>query len=211
MSLSERTLRNGAAVLAMAAVFGGMAPSVASAESSGAPSYPLQGQDGNLKLRIALGATLKGRVSVADSPNGSADSLSWALRDKMSALPVDGAGRVIDKPQMVTYPQSFTESMLVARAVVPPPSQAKADVPICFDKADGPGEPVKVVWKGHVTKDAEAISDTAPFVLPAGSIDRPCQAWARQEGIKLMRPSVQVDQRAISKPSASLATATPNG
>ena len=156
---------------------------------------------------------MKQKVPAIDSPVGSAGVLSLALRDKMATPRRDAAGQIIDGPQMVTHPQSFTESMLVARAVVPPPSQARNDVPVCFDKADGPGQPVRVIFKGFANVanpangDVRVVADTTPFVMPAGTTDRPCQVWARQEGFKMMGQPARAEQApaaATAKPSASL-------
>lgn len=209
MSLSEKTLRRGAAILPVASAFGALAPAAAAGPSD-APFYPLQEQEANIKLRIALGNIMEQKVSTIDAPRGSVGVLSLALRDKMATPRRDDAGQIVDKPQMVATLKTATESMLVGFGVVPPPSQTRNDVPVCFDKADGPGQPVRVIFKGFANVanpangDVRVVADTTPFVMPAGTTDRPCQVWARQEGFKMMGQPARAEQApaaATAKPS----------
>jgi hypothetical protein len=114
----------------------------------------------------------------------------------------------IDRPQMVTYPQEFTRSMLVMGGVVPPVSQyATASIPFCAQQSS------KILYKGHVSPKGELIQDNSVVPPATEDPDRPCRAWLISEGKAMMQRSAQqqAEQKAVSRPSASLATATPNG
>lgn len=202
MSLSQKNLRRGAATGAVVLAFGAMAPAFAGGAGLINDSAALN------RYTVALDKTM---VAVAGNDlagiraGGFMVDLEATLKAPASA------------PQVVVYPKQNSTNMLVIAAVTQPAGFSHLDIPFCAQQNN------KVIYTGVITQNGEVKK--LPWDGPISGEEVPgvgtkpaCGAFisaARNEFKKLAQPNApsqqQAEQKAVSKPSASLATATPNG
>jgi len=197
MSLSKNTLKLTAATGAVALAFGAMAPAFAGGGG-------LINDDGAVNhYRPALSKTMAA-VTGDDLARMRAGGFMVDLETALKAP--------TDKPRVVDYPKPVTESMLRITGVAPPKGLEHMPIPVCAEKDSRilgtwnitpKGEVVPVNWTGNSVSvgNSAACKD---FITVARSKFLPPVDPAQP-------PPQQAEQKAISKPSASLATATPNG
>lgn len=198
MSLSQKTLRRGAATGAVVLAFGAMAPAFAGDSGLINDSAAVN------HYRPTLSKTM---VAVAgdDLAGIRAGGFMVDLEATLKAP--------TDKPRVVDYPKPVTESMLRITGVAPPKGLEHMPIPVCAEKDSKilgtwnitpNGEVVPVSWTGNRASvgNSAACKD---FITAARSKFLPPVDPAQPP------PSLQAEQKAISKPSASLAIATPNG
>lgn len=194
MLVSQKTLRRGAATSAVVLAFTSAAPAFSDdlgfLKDSAAVNHFRANMD-----RVILEATGGDTLAL-----GQSGTFSLGLEKKLRAP--------VEKPQLVTVPQEFTRSMLVVGGVVPPASQyATASAPFCIQRSGA------ILYKGHVSSEGGMVRDSSSLISATEDPDRPCRAWLISQGKAMMQRSAQqqAEQKAVSRPSASLATATPNG
>ncbi len=197
MSLSKNTLKLTAATGAVALAFGAMAPAFADGAGLINDSAALN------RYRPALSKTMAA-VTGDDLARGRAGGFMVDLEAALKAP--------ADRPRIVDYPKPVTESMLRITGVAPPNGLEHMPIPVCAEKDSKilgtwnitpNGEVVPVSWTGNRASvgNSAACKD---FITAARSKFLPPVDPAQP-------PPLQAEQKAISKPSASLAIATPNG
>jgi hypothetical protein len=197
MSLSQKTLRRGAATGAVVLAFGAMAPAFADGAGLINDSAALN------RYTPALSKTMAA-VTGDDLARGRAGGFMVDLETTLKAP--------ADRPRIVDYPKPASANQLRITAVAPPMGFEHMPIPVCAEKDSKvlgtwnitpKGEVVPVRWTGNnvVVGTSPACKD---FITAARSKFLPPVDPAQP-------PPLQAEQKAISKPSASLATATPNG
>jgi len=205
MSLSKNTLKLTAATGAVALAFGAMAPAFAGDSGLINDSAAVNHYRPTLSKTMAA---VTGDDLARGRAGGFMVDLEAALRAPASA------------PQVVVYPKQNSTNMLVIAAVTQPVGFSHLDIPLCAQQNN------RVIYTGVITQNGEVKK--LPWDGPVSGEEVPgvgtkpaCGAFitaARNEFKKLAQPNapsqpppLQAEQKAISKPSASLATATPNG
>lgn len=197
MSLSKNTLKLTAATGAVALAFGAMAPALA--DGTGL----INDSKAVVRYGVALDKTI---VAVAGNDLAGIRAGGFMV-DLETALKAP-----TDKPRVVDYPKPVTESMLRITGVAPPKGLEHMPIPVCAEKDSKilgtwnitpNGEVVPVSWTGNRASvgNSAACKD---FITAARSKFLPPVDPAQP-------PPLQAEQKALSKPSASLAIATPNG
>ncbi len=197
MSLSQKTLRRGAATGAVALAFGAMAP--AFADGAG-----LINDDGAvIRYGVALDKTI---VAVAGNDLAGIRAGGFMV-DLETALRAPA-----DRPRIVDYPKPASANQLRITAVAPPKGFESSSIPVCAEQND------KVLGTWNITPKGEVVSAPWTGNKVAVGTSPACKDFITAARSKFLPPvdpaqppPLQAEQKAISKPSASLAIATPNG
>ncbi|MDS4015896.1 MAG: hypothetical protein RKP46_16335 [Candidatus Accumulibacter sp.] len=200
MSLSKNTLKLTAATGAVALAFGAMAPAFADGAGLINDSAALNRYTPALSKTMAA---VTGDDLARMRAGGFMVDLETALRAPA------------DKPRIVDYPPRANADLLRITAVVPPRGGENLPIPFCAEQFN------KVLYTGVITPKGEVVPVTGNWAKET-TTHTACKEFilaARNDiNTKLAQPNApsqpppqQAEQKAISKPSASLATATPNG
>jgi hypothetical protein len=202
MSLSQKILRRGAATSAVVLAFSAMAP--AFADDAGLIN--------DSKAVIRYGVTLSKTMAAVTGDDLARGRAGGFMVDLETALKAPASA-----PQVVVYPKQNSTNMLVIAAVTQPAGFSHLDIPLCAQQNN------RVIYTGVITQNGEVKK--LPWDGPISGEEVPgvgtkpaCGAFisaARNEFKKLAQSNApsqqQAEQKTVSKPSASLATATPNG
>ncbi len=197
MSLSQKTLRRGAATGAVVLAFGAMAPAFA-------------GDSGLINDSAAVNhyrPTLS-KTMVAVAGDDLAGIRAGGFMVDLEATLKAPA----DRPRIVDYPKPASANQLRITAVAPPKGFENSSIPVCAEQND------KMLGAWNITPKGEVVSAPWTGNKVAVGTSPACKDFITAARSKFLPPvdpaqppPLQAEQKAISKPSASLATATPNG
>jgi len=198
MSLSQKTLRRGAATGAVALAFGAVTP--AFADGAGL----INDSAARTRYVPALSKTMAA-VTGDDLARGRAGGFMVDLEAALKAP--------TDRPQNVMYPPKHSTDMLALAAVVPPKGLEYLDIPFCAQQNN------KVIYTGVITQKGEvkAVPWNGPTVgeeVPGVGTKPACNAFIKAArnsfNEKLAQPNAPSQPPPGSGKQASAATGGPN-
>lgn len=203
MSLSKNTLKLTAATGAVALAFGAMAPAFADGAGLINDSAALN------RYTPALSKTM---VAVAGNDLAGIRAGGFMV-DLETALRAPA-----DKVRIVDYPPRANADLLRITAVVPPRGGENLPIHVCAEQYNKVlytgvitprGDVLPLQWNGSKVSATPTSAACKEFILAArNSLN---EKFAAPVAPAQPPPQQQAEQKAISKPSAALATATPNG